>query len=129
MSVWSCRIGSAGDDREANRHGRAIAYPILSCCRPSHAAATKPPCGAAVGPIILSARYSIVPVDDAGGEKQGVNAMDETIAVSSTMDYSAIYDAVSDEELEAAAEGLQASWGTFGGWMSSTQACCSPHDV
>jgi hypothetical protein len=59
--------------------------------------------------------------------------MDEVIAVNSAMDfegdYSAIYDAVSDEELEAAAEGLQASWGTFGGWMSSTQACCSPHDV
>ena len=30
-------------------------------------------------------------------------------------DYSLIYNEMSDEELEVAAQGLQASWGSFGG--------------
>jgi hypothetical protein len=55
-----------------------------------------------------------------------MNVMDETLAVNNTVEFEGY--AVSDEELEAAAQGLQASWGTAGGWMSSTQACCSPHD-
>jgi hypothetical protein len=59
--------------------------------------------------------------------------MDETLALSGTMDferdYPLPYDAFSDEDLELAGQGLQASWGTAGGWMSSTQQCCSPHDL
>jgi hypothetical protein len=75
----------------------------------------------------------MVPVDDAFWRPE--DAMDETLAVNDNSmnfrqleaDYSMIY-SVSDEELEAAAQGLQASWGTAGGWMSSTQQCCSPHE-
>jgi hypothetical protein len=65
-----------------------------------------------------------------------MNAMYGTIAVNDIRDsnhlekdYSLIYNEMSDEELEVAAQGLQASWGSFGGWMSSTPQCCSPYEL
>ena len=78
-------------------------------------------CGDAFGAIILPARSH----DDTVGNGR-MDAMDEK-TVSVNDDFSVIYNEASDEELEAAAAGLLGSWGTAGGWMSSTPQCCSPY--